>query len=170
MSIFKIFNNIDSKTPVSGEDNKYTYNELPSTYKKGYMYFDASKNLFYIDTAGDGGTTGIRVALNAYGAEKAYRAFQSEGIPYGVVDAYTATVTGITELKDGTIMLLKNGVVTSAAGFTIDINGFGAKPVYSNMAASTAETTLFNVNYTMLFIYDTTRVAGGCWILYRGYN
>lgn len=72
MALFKIFNNIDSKTPVSGEDNKYTYNDLPNTYKKGYMYFDASKNLFYIDTAGEGGTTGTRVALNAYGAEKAY--------------------------------------------------------------------------------------------------
>ena len=72
MALFKIFNNIDSKTPIAGEENKYTYNELPNTYKKGYMYFDASKNLFYIDTAGDGGETGTRVALNAYGANKAY--------------------------------------------------------------------------------------------------
>lgn len=175
MALFKIFNNIDSKT-LNQETNKYEYNTLPSTYTKGYMYFDAQKSLFYIDTAGEGGSTGTRVALNAYGAEKAYRALQSEGIPYGVVDdtstatAFTATVPGITELKDGTIMLLKNGVVTSASGFTIDINGLGAKPAYSNMAAATAETTMFNVNYTMLFIYDSTRITGGCWILYRGYN
>ena len=26
------------------------------------------------------------------------------------------------------------------------------------------------MNYTMLFIYDSTRVEGGGWILYRGYN
>jgi hypothetical protein len=32
------------------------------------MYFDAVKSLFYIDTSGDGGTSGTRVALNAWGA------------------------------------------------------------------------------------------------------
>ena len=34
--------------------------------------FDAVKSLFYIDTSGDGGTSGTRVALNAWGAQKAY--------------------------------------------------------------------------------------------------
>ena len=71
MALFKIFNNIDSKT-LNAETNKYEYNQLPSTYKKGYMYFDAGKSLFYIDTAGEGGSTGTRVALNSYGAQKAY--------------------------------------------------------------------------------------------------
>lgn len=100
---------------------------------------------------------------------------RSIGIPFGIVDAtststaFTATVPGIDRLEDGVCILLKNGVVTSASGFTIDINELGAKPVYSNMAAATAETTMFNVNYTMLFIYDSTRIEGGCWILYRGY-
>lgn len=60
MALFKIYNNIDSQ------------NALPDTYTKGYMYFDATKSLFYIDTAGEGGNTGIRTALNAYGAQKAY--------------------------------------------------------------------------------------------------
>ena len=60
MALFKIFNNIDSQ------------GALPSTYTKGYMYFDASKSLFYIDTAGEGGSTGTRVALNSWGAQKAY--------------------------------------------------------------------------------------------------
>lgn len=98
------------------------------------------------------------------------------GIPYGEVDstststAFTATVPGITELTDGTCVLLKNGVVTSASGFTININGLGAKNVYNNMAAATAETTIFNVAYTMLFVYDSTRDADGGWICYRGYN
>ena len=101
---------------------------------------------------------------------------QAYGIPFAIVDststatAFTATVPEISELKDGVCVLLKNGVVTSAAGFTININNLGAKPAYSNMAAATAETTLFNVNYTMLFVYDSTRVEGGGWILYRGYN
>lgn len=103
-------------------------------------------------------------------------ALQAMGIPYGEVDAtstataFTATVPGITELKNGTIMLLKNGVVTSASGFTININGLGAKPSYTNLAEATRDTTLFNIAYTMLFIYDEDRVAGGCWICYRGYD
>lgn len=100
----------------------------------------------------------------------------TNGIPYGIVDgtststAFTATVDGVTELVDGTCVMLKNGVVTSAAGFTINVNNLGAKPVYSSMSAATAESTLFNINYTMLFVYDSTRVTGGAWILYRGYN
>lgn len=97
-------------------------------------------------------------------------------IPYAAVDdtststAFTATVPGITELKNGVIMLLKNGVVTSTSGFTVNINGLGAKPVYTNLAAATAESTKFNVNYTMLFIYDEDRVSGGCWVCYNGYD
>lgn len=100
---------------------------------------------------------------------------RTNGILYGEVDstststAFTATVNGLTKLYHGAAVLLKNGVVTSASGFTIDINGLGAKPVYSNMAATTRETTLFNVNYTLLFVYDEDRVDGGCWLNYRGY-
>lgn len=107
---------------------------------------------------------------------KTETAAKTSGILSGTVDgtststAYTATVDGIDSLTDGVCVLLKNGVVTSAAGFTININGLGAKPVYTNLAAATAETTKFNVNYTMLFVYDSTRVSGGCWICYNGYD
>ena len=74
---------------------------------------------------------------------------------YGIVDgtstntAFTATIPGITEYVDGLAVMLKNGVVTSASGFTININGLGAKQAYNNMAAASAETTMFNVNYTL---------------------
>lgn len=102
-------------------------------------------------------------------------AYRTASIPYGECDStststvFTATVPGITELRDGVCMLLKNGVVTSASGFTININGLGAKPAYSNMAAATRETTAFNINYTIMFVYDSDRVEGGCWVYYRGY-
>ena len=101
---------------------------------------------------------------------------KANAILYGTVDgtstatAFTATVAGLTAYTDGTTVMLKNGVVTSAAGFTINVNGIGAKPVYNNMAAATADTTIFNVNYTMLFVFDSTRIEGGAWICYRGYN
>lgn len=103
-------------------------------------------------------------------------AYRTTSIPYGVCDGtststvFTATVPGITELRDGVCMWLKNGVVTSVSGFTININNLGAKPVYSNMAAASRDTTLWNIAYTMFFVYDSTRVEGGCWIMYRGYD
>jgi hypothetical protein len=34
----------------------------------------------------------------------------------------------------------------------------------------TRDTTIFNINYAMLFVYNSTRVSGGCWICYRGYD
>lgn len=105
--------------------------------------------------------------LYAGSATSGGAAKHAAAIPFGKCDgtststAFTATVDGITELVDGVCVLLKNGVVTSAAGFTVNINGLGAKPVYSNMASATAEATTFNVNYTILLVYDSTRVTGG---------
>lgn len=104
------------------------------------------------------------------------RAKSTSAIPFAAVDstststAFTATIPGITAYEDGLCVMLKNGVVTSAANFTININGLGAKKCYTNMAAATAESTIFNVNYTMLFVYDSTRVDGGAWVCYRGYD
>lgn len=96
-------------------------------------------------------------------------------IPFGQVDstststAFTATVDGITELRDGVCVYLRNGIVTSADSCTLNVNGLGAKPMYNTMAATTAISTQWNVNYTMLFIYNSTRVSGGCWDMYYGY-
>ena len=100
----------------------------------------------------------------------------TNGIHYGAVDststatAFTASISGITSYYDGLTVMLKNGVVTSTTNFTVDINGLGAKGVYSNMAAATRESSIFNVNYTLMLVYDSTRVSGGCWVNYRGYN
>ena len=112
-----------------------------------------------------------KAAGNTTGAAKL-----TASIPYAVVDdtststAFTATVPGITEYKNGVSCMLRNGVVTSASGCTLNVNGLGAKPIYSSMAAATAVTTIFNVNYTMLFVYDENRVTDGCWVIYYGYN
>lgn len=100
----------------------------------------------------------------------------SSWISYGQVDStststvFTATVPNLTELIDGATIILRNGIVTSASGFTLNVNGLGAKPVYSNLADATRDTTIFNISYTMLFVYDSTRISGGCWICYRGYD
>lgn len=101
---------------------------------------------------------------------------RAASIPFGHVDSsstatvFTATVPGITELRNGVCVMLVNGVITSASGWTLNINDLGAKPVYQTMAAASRSTTIFNIAYTMLFVYNETRVAGGCWDIYYGYN
>lgn len=99
---------------------------------------------------------------------------KTASIPMGHVDdtstntAFTATVDGISELRNGVCVWLKNGVVSSASGFTIDINGLGAKPAYSSLSEATRGTTVFNIEYTLLLIYNSERVEGGCWDIVYG--
>lgn len=147
---------------------------------------------------GDKGDTGPAPDMSAYRTAAAqdvidagklpittkYASSQSVGgpadktvsIPMGSVDLtstatdFKATVDGITELRSGVLVWLTNGVVTSAAGCTLNINNLGGKPIYNSIAATTATTTTFNVNYTMLFIYNATRVEGGCWDMVYGYD
>lgn len=101
---------------------------------------------------------------------------RATAIPFGTTDssstatAVTATVTGITELVDGELMYLTNGSVTTASGWTLNINGLGAKPVYSTMSESSRITTQFNSAYTMMFVYNSSRVSGGCWDMFYGYD
>ena len=93
----------------------------------------------------------------------------TEAIPFGTVNttstatAFTATVDGITELSDGVCVYLNNGVVTSASGATLNINSLGAKPIYLANKASTRVTTEFKSTVSALFVYNTDRVATGCW-------
>lgn len=84
--------------------------------------------------------------------------------------AFTATVPGITALQDGVCCYLKNTVIASAAGCTLNINNLGAKPIYVTTAAATAATTQFAKNYTFLFIYNANRISGGCWDIWQLYN
>ena len=133
-----------------------------------------------------GDVTGLQpagdYAASAVG-DTTHTALKAAGIMYGECDntststAFTATVSGVTSYYDGLTILLYNGVVTSASGFTININGLGALPSYNNMAmgnpvtptAPTRDTTIFNINYAMLITYSSI-VSGGCWIMYRGYD
>lgn len=101
-------------------------------------------------------------------------AYRALSIPMGELDdtstatVMTAAVPGITELRDGVCMWLTNGVITSASGVTLNVNGLGAKPLYSSLAAASRSTTIFNVNYTLLMVYNSDRVEGGCWDVVYG--
>lgn len=98
-------------------------------------------------------------------------------IPFGRVDS-DSTATDIkatvdnfpTTLTDGVCAYIRNDVIASASGWTLNINGTGAKPVYQTMADASRATTIFSAAVTYLFIYNSTRVEGGCWDIYYGYN
>lgn len=147
--------------------NKVTSLSLDSTdteYPSAKAVYDEVKTLQNnIDGKADGYVVGHAAKMTA-------------AIPYGECDgtststAFTVTVPGIRELASGVCCLVRNGVITSASGCTLNVNGLGDKPIYSSMAAATAVTTGWNINYTMLFVYDAsnTHVSGGCWMMYYG--
>lgn len=144
----------DESTDTQYPTSKAVYEALEAVYS------DLSDLSEAIAEKADGNSTGA--------------AKLSAAIPCGKLDStstatvMTATVPGITELKDGVCVFLQNGVITSASGFTLNINGLGAKPVYSSLAAATRVTTAWNSAYTMLFVYNEDRVSGGCWDMYYG--
>lgn len=150
----------DVANKVTAIDSDSTDDEYPSAK----CVYDTAKNLQHdIDNKADGYNVGHAAKMTA-------------AIPYGECDGtstatnFTVTVPGIRELVSGVCCLIRNGVITSASGCKLNVNGLGAKPIYSSMAAATAVTTAFNVSYTMLFVYDgtNTRVSGGCWVMYYG--
>lgn len=167
------------------------WTEPSNMARTGHLYsYDSSQNAIFPANITapkfitSGGTSSQFVKGDGSLDSTTYAGAQTSGgaankavsIPFGQVDstststAFTATIDGITELRDGVCVYLKNGVVTSAASCTLNVNGLGAKPMYNTMAATTAISTQWNVNYTMLFIYNSTRVSGGCWDMYYGYN
>lgn len=93
-------------------------------------------------------------------------------IPFGQVDstststAFTATIPGITALYDGVCMWLRNGVV-SANSAKINVNNLGAKPIYYSKTGSQSVST-FSIASTHLFVYNSSRITGGCWDLVVG--
>ena len=100
-------------------------------------------------------------------------AIKAISLPSGVTDNsststdFIATIAGVTELKTGVTVLIRNTKVASASGCTLNVNGLGAKPIYSSVSSSRV-TTAWALSYEMLFRYDEDYVAGGCWVMYYG--
>lgn len=105
-----------------------------------------------------------------------HAARRAAAVPYSHVSSsseptlFAASVDGIDSLYDGVMVMLANGAVDSVDGYRLDVNGLGAKPVVSNVAGASPEAVSFPVGSAMLFAYDSAKVAGGCWICYRGYD
>ena len=183
-------------TPSSVTDKAYTFKTIecqPSTGTisaafKGNLEGNVTGNLTGNVTGDVTGTASGNYVLPADGIpssdlEDTYakgvtangEAYRAVSIPYGEVDststnvAYTVTVPGITELRDGVVCYIRNDVVTSTTNFTLNVNGLGAKPVYQNSADATRIASTFSAAVTWLFIYNENRVSGGCWDAYYGY-
>ena len=101
-------------------------------------------------------------------------AYRSAAMYTGQVDssststAFVANINCITDLYNGLCILLRNGVVTSASGYTLNVNNLGALPVYNTMTGAVSSTG-FTANTSYIFVYNENRVAGGCWDAYTGY-
>lgn len=78
--------------------------------------------------------------------------------------SFTATVSGITALTDGVSFYLTNTKTNSTGVWTLNVNSLGAKPVYINMDKVRSYTD-FHFGDTYLFVYSSTLVSGGCWIM-----
>lgn len=120
-------------------------------------------------------TEGLRHLWEKIKAWIPFLSRKTQSIPFGQVDStststvFTATVDGIDELRDGVCCYIRNGVVASESGWTLNINGLGAKPVWSSLS-NAATTTIFTVASTFLFVYNSSRITGGCWDIYYGYD
>ncbi len=165
----KVF--IEGERVIHGQDATGYHEEIrflgvPSNAK--YARFTV---LHDTTTYGDFGLRGTR-KLSSVGSSGS----GSPIIPKGACDStstatvFTATVPGVTELRDGVCIWLTNGVITSASGCTLNVNGLGAKPLYASQSSASAVTTQFDAAYTALLIYNSTRVSGGCWDYVYGYN
>ena len=82
--------------------------------------------------------------------------------------AFTVTVPFITEYTSDICFILHNGVVNSAAGNTLNVNGLGAKPIYL-MAGGPYATGVMNKAFKIgrftLVTYDPDGISGGCWLM-----
>lgn len=97
-------------------------------------------------------------------------------LPYIVTDststrtALTAQVPGVSSYVQGLTVRIKNSVSSgSNTNCTLNINNLGALPIYLN-TGNTRVTTHWAQNAVYDFVYDTTYVSTGAWIMMGGYD
>ena len=97
-------------------------------------------------------------------SKKTYGIFRGAVDSTSTATAFTATIDGITELYDGLTISLRNPVITSASGCTLNINNLGAKGLWASQL-NAAITIGFPKNGEFLFTYDATNNR---WIKQQG--
>jgi len=161
LALFKIFNNIDSN------------NNLPATYNKGYCYFDATTNKFYIDTDGNGTTTGTRVPLNSKFSDVATTGLM---LPYTVCNTaaslrfkeITIATEGWTQ-QVGSMIAVYFAHENSAENPELIINGEeDSVPIYKCFGKAAGNTSVESWDAGSIIIFFYTEGTGGSnpgWIM-----
>lgn len=178
LGYYTLSNNVYTLTSDTSVQEETTYYKKEDAYDE-YIWLTPENRYEKLGQASID-ISGLKFAGSATSGGSA---LQSEAIPFGSTSstssatAFLATVNGITELKDGTCLILKNTKVTSAAAtsdpkcFTLDVNGLGAKKVYVTTAAATYATTQFTLNYKYLFVFDSSLDSGnGGWYIGQLFN
>lgn len=102
------------------------------------------------------------------------RSKKTAAIPFGTVTqisvttlkvTFNATVEGITELFDGVCCFVSrsSGDSIYLMSAYLNVNNLGSKPIY---ATDGSGASMFPFGKTMFFIYNSTRISGGCWEMY----
>lgn len=97
--------------------------------------------------------------------DKTGTAYKTASIPFVIPNeteataALTATCAEITSLYDGLVIAFRLPF-SNVASTTLDINGFGAKPVYYQ--ATTTSASRIIANSVVILVYETVTVSSGC--------
>lgn len=117
----------------------------------------------------------VRVLIpSTYASSKSAGGYADKAlsVPIATVDstststAFTVQVTEFaneTGPRDGLFFYIYNNKVASASGWTLNVNGWGAKPVYNTSAERI--TTEFALNRIFPCWYDSTLATDGCWVI-----
>ena len=117
-------------------------------------------------------TTSITSASTDAQVPSAGAVYREHSLMYrGIVTAYTGTsltgrcaldiqATGITEYRDGLMIMVRNGSAgtsaTTATSMTVNINKIGAKPLYRSNSNNSIVTNHWAAYNTYLIIYDSS--------------
>lgn len=86
--------------------------------------------------------------------------------------AYTATVTGVTELTNGMLVTIIPNMTSTTTAPTFNLNGLGAKPVRLPLSTNTAimvqpvSESYYVANRPITLQYDAGYTPGGAWRVY----
>lgn len=83
----------------------------------------------------------------------------------GVSSAKEATVSNVTALDEGTVIIVKNNNEASSGNCTLNVNNLGGKPIYysQNYETNAPIGSLWQPNMTLTMVYTTLDDASGRW-------
>ena len=136
---------------------KGLYANLPGV-ANGQLMYTTDEQLIYIDHNNEHTIVNAGTGLGV-----------SFGTASGSAAAFTAEVSYIKVLREGTVIALYNGVgAANSANATLNINALGAYPIYYSGAKIVA--SKWPSKTVGLFVYNTKEESTGCWSMIYSYG